>query len=310
MFDISKATFLDALLARNELNDKKQTFNDLEKEATRIQKQFQAIRQTVANKKREADSVAPLADEHGNELPLKQQLASLEVSDLTEVDAAIEELERSIEGIHDNPDAIRHYEKLKTQIEEMKSNLEDVRNSRETRLTKLQKMREPWEYALDTYTTKVNILFTAYMADMGCTGEVRLTKGSSTDDENVKGNFKDWGMEILVSFREGAKAQVLSADRHSGGERSVSTILYLMALQDLMVAPFRCVDEINQGLDDRNERLVFKRIVENSTRRPKKGGLLSDHSGQYFLITPKLLPNLTDMEEEGVTILFVYNGTF
>lgn len=83
-----------------------------------------------------------------------------------------------------------------------------------------------------------------------------------------------------------------------------------MALQDLMVAPFRCVDEINQGLDDRNERLVFKRIVENSTRRPKKGGLLSDHSGQYFLITPKLLPNLTDMEEEGVTILFVYNGTF
>eukprot|EP00567_Pseudictyota_dubia_P002842 CAMPEP_0197451158 /NCGR_PEP_ID=MMETSP1175-20131217/27918_1 /TAXON_ID=1003142 /ORGANISM="Triceratium dubium, Strain CCMP147" /LENGTH=45 /DNA_ID= /DNA_START= /DNA_END= /DNA_ORIENTATION= len=41
--------------------------------------------------------------------------------------------------------------------------------------------------------------------------------------------------------------------------------MYLMALQDLMVSPFRCVDEINQGLDDRNERLVFKRIVANST---------------------------------------------
>lgn len=32
----------------------------------------------------------------------------------------------------------------------------------------------------------------------------------------------------------------------SGGERSVSTIMYLMALQEMMVAPFRAVDEINQ----------------------------------------------------------------
>ena len=119
--------------------------------------------------------------------------------------------------------------------------------------------------------------------------------------------FSCRALEILVSFREGTKAQVLSADRHSGGERAVSTIMFLMALQDMMVAPFRSVDEINQGLDDRNERLVFKRIVENSTSPPKRGDL-QDHSGQYFLITPKLLPGLTDMESEGVTVLLVYNG--
>jgi structural maintenance of chromosomes protein 5 len=67
-------------------------------------------------------------------------------------------------------------------------------------------------------------------------------------------------------------------------------------------------DEINQGLDDRNERLVFKRIVKNSTRRPS-GGDPTNHSGQYFLITPKLLPNLYDMEEEAMTVLIVFNGT-
>lgn len=78
-----------------------------------------------------------------------------------------------------------------------------------------------------------------------------------------------------------------------------------MALQDMMVTPFRSVDEINQGLDDRNERLVFSRIVKNSTARPKADG---SHSGQYFLITPKLLPGLTDMENEQVTVLFVTNG--
>lgn len=123
------------------------------------------------------------------------------------------------------------------------------------------------------------------------------------------GNFKDWGIEIRVSFRENHQLQVLSARVQSGGERSVSTIMYLMALQDMMVAPFRCVDEINQGLDERNERLVFKRIVTNSTREPGPQGL-TDHSGQYFLITPKLLPNLYDMEVEAMTVLFIFNGPY
>ena len=39
-----------------------------------------------------------------------------------------------------------------------------------------------------------------------------------------------------------------------GGERSVSTALYMMALQSLTKVPFRCVDEINQGMDEVNER--------------------------------------------------------
>ena len=76
-----------------------------------------------------------------------------------------------------------------------------------------------------------------------------------------------------------------------------------------MVAPFRCVDEINQGLDDRNERLVFKRIVENSTKPPGGKGP-TDHCGQYWLITPKLLPFLTDMEVEAMNVMCIFNGAY
>lgn len=133
--------------------------------------------------------------------------------------------------------------------------------------------------------------------------------GRRGDDDSNAGNFKDWGIQIRVKFREGSKLQALSARVQSGGERSVSTIMYLMALQELMVSPFRCVDEINQGLDERNERLVFKRIVENSTQ-PPRGDDLTNHSGQYFLITPKLLPNSFEMEEEAVTVLTIFNGPY
>ena len=49
--------------------------------------------------------------------------------------------------------------------------------------------------------------------------------------------------------------------------------------------------------------LVFKRIVENSVDHPGK-----PPRPQYFLITPKLLQGLTAMENEQVTVLFVFNG--
>ena len=32
----------------------------------------------------------------------------------------------------------------------------------------------------------------------------------------------------------------------SGGEKSVSVMLYMIALQNMTICPFRCVDEINQ----------------------------------------------------------------
>jgi len=39
----------------------------------------------------------------------------------------------------------------------------------------------------------------------------------------------------------------LSKGAQSGGEKSVTTAVYMMALKELTQVPFRCVDEINQG---------------------------------------------------------------
>ena len=53
-------------------------------------------------------------------------------------------------------------------------------------------------------------------------------------------------------------------------QRSVSTALYMMALQALTKVPFRCVDEINQGMDERNERKVFDLLIETSVQEIRK----------------------------------------
>jgi hypothetical protein len=102
---------------------------------------------------------------------------------------------------------------------------------------------------------------------------------------------------VRVQFRASEPLSVLTAFRQSGGERSVSTILYLVALQGVTVTPFRVVDEINQGMDPVNERKVFRLLVEASTR-PK--------TPQCFLLTPKLLPGLPFGPD--VTVLSIFNG--
>ncbi len=70
-----------------------------------------------------------------------------------------------------------------------------------------------------------------------------------------------------------------------------------MSLTEHARAPFSLVDEINQGMDSRAERAVHDSLVE-VTCKPD--------SGQYFLITPKLLPDLDYAER--MKVLCVNNG--
>jgi hypothetical protein len=252
---------------------------------------------------------------------------------LDQVEVAIEEAEHKANSIDANPDVIRQYEARKIEIEKLEATVEQRVQDETDKAAQLDKKRDRWESKLQNQISEMNSLFSEYMKDMGNAGELVLYKGEP-DDKGKYGRFKDWGVQIRVSFRGDTKAQVLSAQSHSGGERAVSTIMYLMGAQDRLVSPFRCVgtytgcsvhccsrrnphstsrhflpttDEINQGLDERNERLVFSRIVANSCTRPKLDP--TDHSGQYFLITPKLLPNLKGMCNPGITVLAVFNGT-
>ena len=254
---------------------------------------------------KEAEEIAP-RDEWDERLQ-REDLPS----DLDEVFDAIEESKQKIDSITDNPHLLRQYEERKKEIAQLEEQLESAGSEKERQLQDLNDKLETYQSRLTNIINDVNVKFSAYMSEVNCAGEIRLYKGGSESSDNdgdgrIRYNFKDWGIEILVKFREASALQVLSAQTHSGGERSVSTIMYLMGLQNLMRSPFRCVDEINQGLDERNERLVFKRIVANSTGEPKDGP--SDHCGQYFLITPKLLPNLEGMENENITVLFVFSG--
>ena len=81
--------------------------------------------------------------------------------------------------------------------------------------------------------------------------------------------------------------------------------MYLMSLVEYARPPFSLVDEINQGMDQNYERAVHNSLV-NVTCASSAASDEAVTSGQYFLITPKLLTDLR--YHERMKVLCVWNG--
>uniref|UniRef100_A0A4X1W410 Structural maintenance of chromosomes protein 5 n=1 Tax=Sus scrofa TaxID=9823 RepID=A0A4X1W410_PIG len=210
---------------------------------------------------------------------------------LDEIDALLTE-ERSrascFTGL--NPTVVQEYTKREEEIEQLTEELKIKKVELDKYRENISQVKERWLNPLKELVEKINEKFSHFFSSMQCAGEVDL----HTENEE---DYDKYGIRIRVKFRTNTQLQELTPHHQSGGERSVSTMLYLMALQELNRCPFRVVDEINQGMDPINERRVFELVVNTACK---------ENTSQYFFITPKLLQNLPYSDK--MTILFVYNG--
>ncbi|KAM0800108.1 structural maintenance of chromosomes 5 smc5 [Usnea florida] len=255
-------------------------------------------------------------------------LLALPASQTTEqLESEIESEKARLELMHEgNGGVIKEYEQRQKKIDVLTTRLEQIKNALSEVEDKIKELRDQWEPELDSLVGKISNSFSLNMEQISCAGEVGVHK-----DED----FDQWAIQIRVKFRESEPLTTLDSHRQSGGERAVSTIFYLMSLQTLTRSPFRVVDEINQGMDPRNERLVHKRMVgiacgmlegvvqqtqssengntnDDDDEEPKQnedaGQSRRSGGSQYFLITPKLLHNLT--YERGMRVLCIASGEY
>ncbi|XP_046447259.1 structural maintenance of chromosomes protein 5-like isoform X2 [Daphnia pulex] len=190
---------------------------------------------------------------------------------------------------------VRDYAAREILIEQLTKKINNI-NSRATSMKdKIDKLKEKFLPPLLQLISHINHSFGRFYASMNCVGEVCLHTGEGENDDD----FRNYGIKIRVKYRSSEPLLDLSGTHHSGGERAVATALYMLAMQELTQVPFRCVDEINQGMDPINERRVFDLLVETACR---------ETSAQYFLLTPKLLPGLD--YSPNMKIHFVQNGEY
>ncbi|KAF7362946.1 Structural maintenance of chromosomes protein 5 [Mycena venus] len=233
------------------------------------------------------ESAVAEAEKNGEAPP--QPGEDVDSRSLEELQAELEKQEADLEmNMNTNPGVVEQYEKRKRDIEQLEKTIE----SRQRLQSKIEKnikhARDNWEPALQALVASIGKKFSAAFDRIGCAGEIRIREHES---------YALWAIDILVKFRDTEKLQLLTSQRQSGGERSLTTILYLMSLTEEARAPFSLVDEINQGMDQRAERMVHNSMVEVTCKKD---------SAQYFLITPKLLPDLE--YHERMKVLCVNNG--
>ncbi|EEQ30241.1 Structural maintenance of chromosomes protein 5 [Microsporum canis] len=226
---------------------------------------------------------------------------------IAQLEADIDSEKARLELTHEgSSNIIQEFEDRQARIERLKEQLASSQEKLTAIEQSITEIRSEWEPRLDAIVSKISDAFADNFARIGCAGQVSIDKneGLPSSDAGPGSDFDQWSIKIQVKFREHEELSILDSHRQSGGERAVSTIFYLMALQSLSASPFRVVDEINQGMDPRNERMVHERMVDIACGQADSGTT----GGQYFLITPKLLGGL--VYKPGMTVLCIFSGEF
>mmetsp|Transcript_40466 Transcript_40466/g.96183 ORF Transcript_40466/g.96183 Transcript_40466/m.96183 type:complete len:1063 (+) Transcript_40466:234-3422(+) len=246
------------------------------------------MKEATKRAKDAANRLAPFPDDAEERAVFKQRLSSVS-DDVDVLDQEIDDLTAQANRIAcSNPGAVEEYAERQRRIKDLEAKERNEHTTVEEARRRIASLKEQWLPELKELVAKINDKFSVNFAEIGFAGEVFLKE----DDD-----FDKYEIQIKVKFRAEEQLNVLTASRQSGGERSVCTILYLIALQGVTYCPFRVVDEINQGMDPTNERKVFKQLVECACR---------PDTPQCFLLTPKLLPNLPFSED--VKVLNIFNG--
>ncbi|ORZ38878.1 P-loop containing nucleoside triphosphate hydrolase protein [Catenaria anguillulae PL171] len=282
---LDKAAHLKDELARatDDLKRATDAVADYRRQATDIKSEWQTAAVEVDEN---VDTVRAQVTQLRTELELVDKPLDDQVNFLHN---KVDELEATLDMASATDDSIvQQYENRQAMIDDKQAKLEEEQNKLADKTQERDELKNDWLPTLEAFLETVSNNFSAYFSYIRCAGEVSLKKADM---------FKDYALEIRVKFRATQELQVLEKSRQSGGERAVTTILFLLSLQEHSKAPFRLVDEINQGMDEINERMVHKLLVESAS---KPG------SPQYFLITPKLLCGLYYSDK--MRVHCVYNG--
>jgi len=205
--------------------------------------------------------------------------------------AYLDEFDSELKHMKKIPEqTIADIETLKEKLAAAKEDLEMLEKEIANKKHEAKKLKMKWINGVQELVEGVNDKFGRMMMDLKYMGQISLSQGNNEID------FSSYGIKIQVRFRGGQELQDLSKGTQSGGEKSVTTAVYMMALQELTQVPFRCVDEINQGMDERNERAIWAMLLN----------VCEEHKAQYFYMAPKFPYSLPF--DRQVTMLICNNG--
>lgn len=227
-------------LLKEKLEDVHRIVTDMERNLLALQSTKDALNEQITHLD---NQIVELGLSHDEEIPSSDSIAS-----------RIAALQRAMEKLEPvNMKAIEEYKEVENRKNELKSRRDTLFREREEIIIRIKKYEEMKKEAFMNTFNRINEYFKQIFAELSDgSGELFL--------ENPDDPFSG-GMTIKAR-PSGKNLQRLEA--MSGGEKSLTALSLLFAIQQYKPAPFYALDEVDMFLDGINAERVAKRIQKSA----------------------------------------------
>ncbi|KAK3085167.1 hypothetical protein FSP39_025362 [Pinctada imbricata] len=161
---------------------------------------------------------------------------------------------------HDKKEAYMEIQREVGQCNTFLSHLQRVMVHRQQQYSELRRL----------IAMRAKYFFIVLLANRNYTGKMKFNHVKETLEMSVQPH---------VTQEEGAK----DLRSLSGGERSFSTVCFILSLWDAMEAPFRCLDEFDVFMDMVNRRISMDMMLKVAENQPQR---------QFIFLTPQNMSQL------------------
>lgn len=258
----------------NQIIDSKINVALLNYQKQNIEKGLQKLRRDLKAKTGEYEEAAKKAEQTGSRIA-----STRATGDITD---EIRLTDGYLAALADVSEDIEHmYESYSKLYLDLKDKARTVEENCEKTLEEVKTRMDSWRAVMQSLLDHVNLQYQQILSQAQAVGEVHMTNGHDIEAA---------GLDVLVGFK-GAVPVPLDAYTQSGGERSMATMSFLLALQQRVQSPFRAIDEYDVHMDPRNRETITNLLIDSVK------GLES----QYLIITPSQI-TLAERDIHVVTV--------
>ncbi len=301
--ETSKAQRLEEALAQNSeekerLAEKQKSFfrkrEELSEEIGRLDKELYRLEsQKERLTERMSDQISYMWEEYELTYSGAQALKDETPGTIPEIRRAIEELKGNIKGLGNvNVNAIEDYREISERYEFLKAQNDDLAAAREALLKIIEELDTGMRLQFEEKFAQIRQEFDKVFKELFGGGHGALIL---QEDEDIL----EAGIQI-ISQPPGKKLQNMM--QLSGGEKALTAIALLFAIQNLKPSPFCLLDEIEAALDDSN----VDRFAKYLHKLTKNTQFIVITHRRGTMVSSDRLYGIT-MQEKGVSTLVSVN---
>ncbi|KAM6968642.1 structural maintenance of chromosomes protein 6 [Tautogolabrus adspersus] len=245
----------------------KRNLKILENQLKAHEENIQAMKNDLTQREEELQEYVAKASEIS---PERQQVtASTKSIDrrITQLKEKIKVLESSHgdreKVVREYAEALALYRKKTNQVTDLRGFIDRLDNIMSDRKNRYKVMRR-------SLSVRCKLYFNNFIIKMNCCGAMIFDHINET-------------LSISVGPTDREDEAVRDVRSLSGGERSFSTVCFMLSLWEITESPFRCLDEFDVYMDMQNRRISLDLLLDLSQRQ---------HLRQFIFITPLTTSNL------------------